>query len=379
MYDIYADKRPTIIGIGFGTWAVAILALLMRMGSRKARGVKLGLDDWLILAAVPGSISLVGAMAGFAVNKGFGRHIWLGKPDTIRSCAIALFIGELSYVWTLFPVKMSILAFYWRSFRVERSIRIPIYILATVITLWAMGVFLTTLLKCRPLHWNWDQYQYWSQYNSWNMTTKNQYKCDVNQIKFYYGNAIPTIVTDLAMVLLPIPYVWRLKMPKPQKIALAGILMIGLFVTIVSVVRLWSLVRVNLEDPDVTWNAVDAALWTIVEVNISILCACLPFVKPILTKISKALKLPKFSLLTSLGSITRSKKHYQSNEDSHDGNYNLSMQTDERPITYMAHDHIAEYKPEPAFNGWNDGNGGVPIELQPTYDKSAPFVHSYQR
>lgn len=60
------------------------------------------------------------------------------------------------------------------------------------------------------------------------MTTKNQYKCDVNQIKFYYGNAIPTIVTDLAMVLLPIPYVWRLKMPKPQKIALAGILMIGL-------------------------------------------------------------------------------------------------------------------------------------------------------
>lgn len=80
-----------------------------------------------------------------AVNKGFGRHIWLGKPDTIRSCAIALFIGELSYVWTLFPVKMSILAFYWRSFRVERSIRIPIYILATVITLWAMGVVSTSL------------------------------------------------------------------------------------------------------------------------------------------------------------------------------------------------------------------------------------------
>lgn len=47
-------------------------------------------------------------------------------------------------------------------------------------------------------------------------------------------------------------------------------------VTIVSVVRLWSLVHVNLEDPDVTWNAVDAALWTIVEVNISILCCMCP-------------------------------------------------------------------------------------------------------
>lgn len=52
MYDIYADKRPTIIGVAFGTWAVAILVLLLRMGSRKARGVKLGLDDWLILGAV---------------------------------------------------------------------------------------------------------------------------------------------------------------------------------------------------------------------------------------------------------------------------------------------------------------------------------------
>lgn len=54
------------------------------------------------------------------------------------------------------------------------------------------------------------------------------YTCRVEPMKFFYGNAIPTIVTDLMMLALPVPYIWGLHLPTPQKVALGGIFLVGI-------------------------------------------------------------------------------------------------------------------------------------------------------
>jgi hypothetical protein len=74
------------------------------------------------------------------VSRGLGRHIWVTPPDSVRAWALSLFIAELGYFFTIVFVKWSILAFYWRSFHVRRSIRIPIWTLATVVGLWGTAV-----------------------------------------------------------------------------------------------------------------------------------------------------------------------------------------------------------------------------------------------
>lgn len=56
----------------------------------------------------------------------------------------------------------------------------------------------------------------------------SEYRCDINQMHFFYGNAVPTIITDILLMILPLPYVWKLHLPAAGKIALSGIFLFGI-------------------------------------------------------------------------------------------------------------------------------------------------------
>lgn len=56
----------------------------------------------------------------------------------------------------------------------------------------------------------------------------SEYHCGVDQMPFFYGNAIPTIITDVLLMILPLPYVWRLHLPAGGKVALSGIFLVGI-------------------------------------------------------------------------------------------------------------------------------------------------------
>lgn len=51
--------------------------------------------------------------------------------------------------------------------------------------------------------------------------------CIVDDYAFFVGIAVPNIITDVALLVLPLPYIWRLHRAKSQKIALVGIFMLG--------------------------------------------------------------------------------------------------------------------------------------------------------
>jgi len=74
------------------------------------------------------------------VSRGFGRHVWVNPPDAVSAWAIGLFTAELAYFCTLLCVKWSILAFYWRSFKIRRSIKVPIWALAIITLCWGIAV-----------------------------------------------------------------------------------------------------------------------------------------------------------------------------------------------------------------------------------------------
>jgi hypothetical protein len=81
---------------------------------------------------------------------------------------------------------------------------------------------LVTLFQCQPTH------AFWSRFDPVNPLPPSEYNCGIEDTKFFYGNAIPTIVTDVLMLLLPIPYIYSLQLRKGQKWALAGIFLVGL-------------------------------------------------------------------------------------------------------------------------------------------------------
>ena len=53
---------------------------------------------------------------------------------------------------------------------------------------------------------------------------------------------------------------------------------------IVSAIRLYSLYNVAVRSTDTTWGNVGAAIWSSIEVNVGIICACLPTMKALVSR-----------------------------------------------------------------------------------------------
>lgn len=55
---------------------------------------------------------------------------------------------------------------------------------------------------------------------------------------------------------------------------------IGCFVSVVSIVRLTILMRLDISSTDITHNLTEVVIWSIVEINTGLICACLPSLRP---------------------------------------------------------------------------------------------------
>lgn len=61
--------------------------------------------------------------------------------------------------------------------------------------------------------------------------------------------------------------------------------LLGCFVNVVSIVRLCILMSLNLSSSDVTFNFSEVVIWSVVEVNCGLICACLPSLRPAFTRL----------------------------------------------------------------------------------------------
>lgn len=82
-------------------------------------------------------------------------------------------------------------------------------------------------------------------------------------------------------MILPLPYLWNLHITFSQKLALSGIFTLGGFVVVVAGLRLET-IAVHQNSTDFTYDFIDLGIWTAVETNIGIVCACFPAMKPLL-------------------------------------------------------------------------------------------------
>lgn len=71
---------------------------------------------------------------------------------------------------------------------------------------------------------------------NWQVTPVPPWKCAFRPQNFL-AVAIPNILTDAAILMVPIPMLWQLKMPLKKKITIAIVLSSGLFVIVAAIIR----------------------------------------------------------------------------------------------------------------------------------------------
>lgn len=109
-------------------------------------------------------------------------------------------------------IKLAFLCQYYRVFAVHKM-KTVIWIVGGVVMCWAVSQVLIAVFTCTPIHRFWD------------MTIDGT--CVPNQ-PFWYINAAGNIITDVTILLLPLPALAKLQLRKQQKYMLMGIFSLGL-------------------------------------------------------------------------------------------------------------------------------------------------------
>lgn len=134
--------------------------------------------------------------------------------DTMTNSSFQLFFADAC----LFPVailamKCSILWFYHRIFPI-RKFTISCIVIGAVTFAWLIASLVAQFLICRPFQYFWDK-------------SIPGGKCiSANQVAYFISSP-PDILTSLAILVLPIPWLWGLQMQRRRKIAISGIFILG--------------------------------------------------------------------------------------------------------------------------------------------------------
>ncbi|MCJ1426968.1 hypothetical protein MMC29_004871 [Sticta canariensis] len=92
------------------------------------------------------------------------------------------------------------------------------------------------------------------------------------------------MITDISILTIPLPVIWKLQMPTQQKIAVSGIFLLGTFVCGISIARFVFLLQISQglgNAYDVTYNHAPTIYWTQLEGAFAVISACLPTFRPL--------------------------------------------------------------------------------------------------
>jgi hypothetical protein len=132
---------------------------------------------------------------------------WFADLHKIKTMTSAV------YCLGVMLIKLSLLLFYLQL-AVDDKFRMVVYTLIWIVASYSIASVIVVIFSCYPVSKSWDP-------------TIRGGSC-VNLPVFYIANMSLNSATDIAVLLLPAPLLWGLRMPLRDKIALSGVLMTGL-------------------------------------------------------------------------------------------------------------------------------------------------------
>ncbi|KAL3477450.1 hypothetical protein BJX99DRAFT_246211 [Aspergillus californicus] len=263
-----------LMGVSISIAALQVIIVGARFYTRYTQRVENGIDDYLMIPALIASLAQSALYIYLVKRGGVGYHLdYVARtPSKLVILQKGLYANQiLDFPFTVTPAKISILLFYVRIFPV-RKFRIFTYIVGAIVLGHGIGVLLAAIFQCSPIAYTWDKAIVGG-------------SC-FNQEAFFRYVSPPNILTDVVILVMPLPYVWKLHTHVGHKVALTGVFLLGSLGTVASILRMTIFFQESaLTDP--TWTSVKLGIWTILECGIIIIAACLPSIWPLISKVRR--------------------------------------------------------------------------------------------
>ncbi|KAJ5113832.1 hypothetical protein N7456_002366 [Penicillium angulare] len=252
--------------------AGGVIAVALRLWSRRLLGVSLQGNDWLILAALTVMLGRYVVELLLVLLCGLGLHtenvIAIGGSDAVVRFKKITFAGDLLWIIAVGLVQLSILHFYLRQFQ-HRIIVWCTYITMTLCACLCVGSLFATAFICTPSKKIW--------------LSELDGHCS-NPKTLRLATTISEGILESFILCLPLPTLIHLRLSGTKKAATTLIYLLGLIIITITLIRIKA--DSYLNEDDITYTSARKSLLSCLVPLLGIIVACLPIMPPSIQTIS---------------------------------------------------------------------------------------------
>ncbi|KAH7400408.1 hypothetical protein BKA64DRAFT_481412 [Cadophora sp. MPI-SDFR-AT-0126] len=196
------------------------------------------------------------------VHYGMGLHAWDVSAESLSHHLQWLYIASTIYCPAAFFTKVSLLLLIARVFTVRRGVSTAIYIFIGTLFVAYTAIEVLKIIICIPIQAFWEPSVHG--------------KCS-NQPTLFVADTSIAILTDIVILLSPIPLAWSMRLPLKKKTKIVSIMGIG---GVAVGITIWRVVLVvaYLHAKDTTWWIALLVSTAVIELTIGLICSCIPTV-----------------------------------------------------------------------------------------------------
>ncbi|KAF2738484.1 hypothetical protein EJ04DRAFT_549959 [Polyplosphaeria fusca] len=253
--------------------SLVIIVVTLRLYTRMFIKRWFGSDDICIILALITTVGLTVTVLLANVSYGWNRHVYDIPFNKIEPTLKIAMAAKLLFTVASTFTRLSLLFFYYRLITDAGKdfFKWVLHASVTFVALIGIGFFFLGIFLCNPV----------SDY--WNFAAPAD-TC-IDEGKATLGVGVANCFADALCTVLPIPMISRLQLPPRQRIAVIILFSLGFIVTIAGAVRTYYIYQSLIAHYDVTWYAFPLWIAAAVEIDLGVICASAPVLRPLLSKI----------------------------------------------------------------------------------------------
>ncbi|KAK2028549.1 hypothetical protein LX32DRAFT_639863 [Colletotrichum zoysiae] len=257
------DLRSYVRAITIAFTVLAAFVVGLRFIARHLQGAKYLIDDYTMLASL---LILIGNMIMnlILVDAGIGLHSGRLTLEQMQFLDRTMMGAEILYVNGVNMYKVALLLLYLRIFPMK-EVRKGALICGSLTTLWTLACVIAASIQCFPINKLWEPWK--------------PGFC-INLFLTQLCISIPSILTDVAILYLPIPHVLKLQMNRAQRILVLLTFLLGSYVVFCGAYRF--VIFLGYTRDDIPYSLAKGLAWNIIEISSGIVSACLPTMGPVI-------------------------------------------------------------------------------------------------
>ncbi|KAL4883155.1 hypothetical protein BJY04DRAFT_216453 [Aspergillus karnatakaensis] len=228
IYD-YSDPllrttNASLAAVGMG---VSTACLAIRLYTKAYFLHQLGWDDICIVTAWAFAVASQGVLLHAYAHSWIGTHLWDLTEPMITGYRKTMLSFWIVYTVALAFSKIAVLMLYLRLFVGTPLRRFTIWLTAGTIVTYSLAFVVALILACSPISRAWDD--------------GPPGGC-MPRTYIYLGTTIANTISDIILILIPIPVVHELHLALIEKVGVMFMFGVGCLTVVVSIVRLATVV-----------------------------------------------------------------------------------------------------------------------------------------